>query len=148
MADDELGRHFAPYLVRGGLDPAQGPDPGKVAALLRDRAETLVAMADQAAYFYAVPTVDPDKMAGQVTPAIRAALLDLSAGFASLEWTREALAAAMKACAAGHGLKPPQIMMSMRLVVCGTTTTPAIDAVLYLLGRETVQARMAAALPA
>ena len=115
---------------------------------MRDRAETLVSMADQAAYFYATPNVDRDKLAAQVTPPIRAALLDLLQDLASLDWTRESIAAAIKACAAKHGLKPPQVMMSMRLVVCGTTTTPAIDAVLLLLGRETVRDRMSAALGA
>jgi glutamyl-tRNA synthetase len=148
MPEDDLGVHLLPYLARAGLEAANGPSPGDVAALLRDRAETLVAMADQASYFYATPNVDADKVAAQVTPPIRAALLDLHAEFASLDWTRETLAAAMKACAAKHGLKPPQVMMSMRLVVCGTTTTPAIDAVLQLLGRDVVRSRMAATLSA
>jgi len=146
MPEDDLGAHLLPYLARAGLDASNGPAPGQVAVLLRDRAETLVAMADQSAYFYATPNVDPDKVAEQVTPPIRAALLDLHAQFASLEWTREALGPAIKACAAKHGLKPPQVMMAMRLVVCGTTTTPAIDAVLQLLGRDVVRSRMAAAL--
>jgi len=150
MPEDLLGTHLAPYLARAGLEaskgPSAGPDPGKVAVLLRDRAETLVSMADQAAYFYATPNVDPQKVAEQVTPPIRAALAELHTAFAALEWTREALAAAMKAVAARHVLKPPQVMMSMRLVVCGTTTTPAIDAVLFLLGRETVRTRMSATL--
>jgi len=146
MDEAELGRRLVPYLSRAGFDAARGPDPGKVAALLRDRAETLVAMADAAAYFYAAPALSADKLAEQVTAPIRAALADLHAEFAALDWTREALASAMKGAAARHGLKPPQIMMSMRLVVCGTTATPAIDAVLALLGCETVRARMAAAL--
>jgi glutamyl-tRNA synthetase len=146
MPEDELGRHLVPYLARAGLDAGNGPDPGKVAVLLRDRAETLVAMADQAAYFYATPTVDAHKVAEQVTPSIHAALAALHAQFASIDWSREALAATMKAAAASHGLKPPQVMMSMRLVVCGTTATPAIDAVLFLLGRDAVRRRMQSAL--
>ena len=146
LSEDDLGRHLAPYLARAGLDASGGPDPARVAVLLRDRAETLVAMADQAAYFYATPHVDAQKVAEQVTPSIRAALGELHADFASLEWTRESLAAAMKSAAAKHALKPPQVMMAMRLVVCGTTTTPAIDAVLFLLGRDTVRDRMSAAL--
>jgi glutamyl-tRNA synthetase len=146
MPEDELGRHLVPYLSRAGLDPSRGPDPGKVAVLLRDRSETLVSMADQAAYFYATPNVDPQKVAEQVTPPVRTALSNLLAAFATLDWTREALAAAMKSAAATHGLKPPQVMMSMRLLVCGTTSTPAIDAVLFLLGRETVRERLSAAL--
>jgi glutamyl-tRNA synthetase len=146
MGEAELGQRLKPYLLRAGLEPSQGPDAGKVAALLRDRAETLVAMADAASYFYRAPAPSPEKVAEQVTPPIRAALAALAQEFASLEWTREALAGAMKAAAAQHGLKPPQVMMSMRLLVCGTTTTPAIDAVLALLGRDAVRKRLALAL--
>ena len=50
MPDAALGQRLAPYPRARGTRPidAAGPDPGAVAALLRDRAETLVAMADQA----------------------------------------------------------------------------------------------------
>ncbi|MEO6566640.1 MAG: glutamate--tRNA ligase, partial [Casimicrobiaceae bacterium] len=64
----------------------------------------------------------------------------------ALAWTRDALAAAMKAAATRHNVKPPQIMMPMRLLVAGTPTTPAIDAVLALLGRDVTRSRMATAL--
>ena len=37
-------------------------------------------------------------------------------------------------------------MMALRMLVCGTRETPAIDAVLALLGREAVRARIAAGL--
>jgi len=146
MPDADLGRELEPFLQRAGLNPAAGPEPGAVAALLRDRAETLVAMADASFYFYSTPAIPVDKLATQITLPIHVALVELHSEFASLEWTREALLAAMKAAAARHGLKPPQIMMSMRLLVAGTPTTPAIDAVLALLGRETTRARMSAAL--
>ena len=72
--------------------------------------------------------------------------LELHAEFATLDWTREALMAALKAAAARHGLKPPQVMMALRLLVAGTTSTPAIDAVLALLGRDAARARMAGGL--
>ena len=52
----------------------------------------------------------------------------------------------MKAAAARHNLKPGEVMMAMRAQVCGTRETPAIDAVLTLLGRETVVARLASGL--
>ena len=146
MTESELGQRLVPYLQRAGLDPAAGPAPGAVAMLLRDRCETLVAMADASSYFYATPAVSVDKVAELVTDANRAAMHELHSEFAAIEWTREALAAAMKAAAARHGLKSPQIMMPMRLLVAGTPTTPAIDAVLELLGRDTARQRMAHAL--
>ena len=117
-----------------------------MAALLRDRADTLVAMADAAHYFYAAPKVAPEKLAEQLTAANRPALLELHGEFATVEWTREALMAALKGAASRHGLKPPQVMMALRLLVAGTTSTPAIDAVLALLGRDATRARMAGGL--
>jgi len=61
---------------------------------------------------------------------------------ASVAWTRESLGTAMKAAAARHGLKPGSVMMAVRVIVCGTRETPAIDAVLALLGRTEVTARL------
>jgi glutamyl-tRNA synthetase len=142
----ELGRRFAVYLTRAGLDPAAGPDPGAVAALLRERVATLAEMADAAHYFYRAPHADLQAIAGQLNPANRPALEDLAAEFATVEWTREALLAALKSTAARHGLKPPQVMMPLRVLVCGTPQTPAIDAVLALLGRNTARERLASGL--
>ena len=143
MPEAELGKRLIPFLIRAGLDPATGPDPGAVATLLRDRADTLVAMADAAHYFYSAPRVPPEKLAEQVTAANRPALVELYSEFENLDWTREALMPALKAAATRHGLKPPPIMMALRMLVAGSTSTPAIDAVLVLLGRASTRARMA-----
>lgn len=143
---NELGALLAPFLVGTGLAVAQGPDPEAVAALLHDRAPTLVDMADAAHYFYATPRLARELLAEFVTAATRPALAELQAEFAALPWTREAIGAALKAAAARHGLKPPQVMMALRVLVAGTPTTPAIDAVLALLGRDAVRARMTAGL--
>jgi len=146
LPEAELGRRLVPFLARAGLDPAAGPDAGAVATLLRDRAATLVDMADAAHYFYAAPAVAPEKLAEHLTASVRPVVVDLQSEFAGIDWTREALMAALKAAAARHGLKPPQVMMALRMLVAGTTSTPAIDAVLALLGRDATRARMAVGL--
>jgi glutamyl-tRNA synthetase len=143
---DELGRRLAPYLARKGLRSEAGPDAAAVALLLRERVATLVEMADAARYFYAAPSVDAAAIAAQVNAGNRAALAELAGEFATVEWTRDALGAALKAAAARHGLKPGQVMMPLRVAVCGTTQTPAIDAVLALIGRDATRARLEAAL--
>ena len=146
LPGDELGLRLIPYLRRAGLDPTAGPDPGAVAVLLRDRVATLTEMADAAHYFYVTPHPDAQAIAAQVSAANRPALQDLVREFAALAWTRDAILAALKAAAARHGVKAPQVMMPLRVVVCGTPQTPAIDAVLALLGREVTLSRLAAAL--
>jgi glutamyl-tRNA synthetase len=146
LPEAELGRRLVPFLTRAGLEPGAGPEPGAVAMLLRDRADTLVVMADAAHYFYKAPTPDPQKVAAQVQGEVRPALVELHAEFVNLDWTRDALMQALKAAAARHGLKPPQVMMALRVLVAGTTSTPAIDAVLALLGRDATRTRMAGGL--
>ena len=117
-----------------------------VALLLRDRVETLSEMADAAHYFYARPAANvPEKLAAAVTDGVRPALAELEREFATLDWTREAIGGAIKRVAGAQGLKPPQIMMALRALVTGEPQTPAIDAVLAVLGRETVRARLAGA---
>jgi glutamyl-tRNA synthetase len=143
LSASELSTRLATYLVRAGLDPANGPSPGDVAVLLRDRVQTLTDMAAAAHYFYRDPHPAPGLVADLVSETTRTALADVAQELATVDWTREALGAAMKAAAARHGLKPGAVMMAMRALVCGTRETPAIDAVLALLGRNTVVARLA-----
>jgi glutamyl-tRNA synthetase len=147
LPDGELGRRLAPFLVAAGLDSRGGPEPARVAALLRDRVATLSEMADAAHYFYAMPRGgSPDKLAAQLTAAVRPALDALERRFASIEWTRAAIADAIRAAAAEHRLKPAQIMMPLRGLVTGQPQTPSIDAVLELVGRDATRARIAAGL--
>jgi glutamyl-tRNA synthetase len=147
LAPAVLGERLRPYLERAGLDVAHGPPPADVAMLLRDRVETLAEMADAAHYFYAPPAANmPEKLAAAVNDAVKPALVDLDEVFAGVAWTREALAAAIKDAAARNGLKPPQIMMALRALVTAEPQTPAIDAVLALVGRERVRERIRAGL--
>ncbi len=96
-------------------------------------------MADAAHYFYADPTHAinvPTQFADLMTEAVRSALPELLAAFESLDWSREAIGAAIKSVAAKRGLKTSQLMMAARALVTGEPQTPPIDAVLALLGRQ------------
>jgi len=138
----ELARRLAPFLAAAGIGVATGPAVARVGALLKDRSPTLVDMAEAARYFYQSPPVDHALLAEQITPANRQALDELAGEFATTDWTREAIGAAIKAAAARHGVKAALVMMPLRALVAGTPRTPAIDAVLELVGREATRARM------
>ena len=73
---------------------------------------------------------------GKTGYALKARLAEAKA------WDRAALSGAMKATLASSGLKMPQLAMPLRVLVAGRAQTPSIDAVLELLGRETVLARL------
>ncbi|MFQ6708196.1 hypothetical protein OMF50_19255, partial [Bordetella pertussis] len=61
-----------------------------------------------------------------------------------LQLDRAAISALIKAVLADRGLKMPQLGIPLRVAVTGRAQTPAVDAVLELLGKETVLARLQA----
>lgn len=139
---DELGRRLLPYLQRENIDATHGPAPKDVAELFRERTATLVEMAQAARFLYMVPAPDRALLDEQIQSHNRQALAELLEEFQQIDWTREAINGALKAAAKKQSLKPPQIMMPVRALVAGTLTTPAIDRILELLGREETLARL------
>jgi glutamyl-tRNA synthetase len=138
VADDcRLAALVEPELRKRGVDPDKGPDLARVAALLKDRASTVLQLADEAMLFYAQEGGKP-----QLDPKIAQALGTLKAKLASTPWERAAISNAIKDVVKSSGLKMPQIAMPLRELVTGRTQTPSIDAVLELLGRETVLHRL------
>jgi glutamyl-tRNA synthetase len=117
-----------------------GPPLDRVVALVKDRAATVRQLADEAMLFYA-KDVEP---AVPVPSEARAALQSLKGKLEKAAWDRSAINGAIKETIAAAGLKMPQLAMPLRQVVTGRAQTPSIDAVLELLGRETVLRRLAA----
>ncbi len=138
-----------PFFGELGIDDAtlaSGADLTAVVGLLKDRASTVREIAQNAAMFYRAPAPEPEALAQHVTDVVRPALADLAAALKSAEWTKEGIAATLKATLGAHKLKMPQLAMPVRLLVAGTTHTPSIDSVLMLFGREVVVSRIEKAL--
>ena len=66
----------------------------------------------------------------------------LADALAVCAWDKASISAALKQVLAAHGLKMPQLAMPARVLVVGTAQTPSVDAVLELMGREKVVARL------
>ena len=133
--DERLARLVTPLLTQGA-----GPPLERVVALLKERAATVNELAAQAGMFYAEPG------AQVVPPESRPALAALARELAGMAWERNALSGAVSSVAKAHNLKMPQLAMPLRRILTGREQTPSIDAVLELLGRDTVLARLAGAL--
>ncbi|RXZ33395.1 glutamate--tRNA ligase [Oxalobacteraceae bacterium CAVE-383] len=143
VADNErLAALVKPFMERDGAQFENAPDLPQVLAALKERAHTLVELANAAMMFYRTPAPDAALLAQHVTDAVRPALADYARQCADVEWNKEALTAMLKQVLAQHGLKMPQLAMPLRLIVAGQLQTPAIDLVLALFGREAVLARL------
>ena len=66
----------------------------------------------------------------------------LGKGIREFRKASNALSQAIKDTMAEHGLKMPQVAIPLRVAVLGVPQTPSIDAVLEVLGRERVLARL------
>ena len=134
--DDALAALVAPQLAKEGVQ-ADDRLPA-ICGLFKDRCDTTVALADWARLFYLPAQPSPEVLAQHVTDAVKPALLDLAQRLATVEWSKEAIAAELKASLAAFGLKMPALAMPVRVLVMGTPQTPSVDAVLWLQGREKV----------
>jgi glutamyl-tRNA synthetase len=143
LADNErLATLVRPRMEAEGAIFADAPPLASVLALMKERTNTLVELADAAMLFYRTPQPDPALLAQHLTDAVRPALNDFAARLGDVDWTKPALAALLKEVLAAHSLKMPLMAMPLRLFVTGQLQTPAIDAVLELVGRDTVRARL------
>ena len=129
-----------PELRKRGAQPGGGPPLEKVVELLKERANSVPQLADEAMLFYQVE-IDPGQPDWDANVA--QALRMLEARLTAAAWNRASLGEAIKEVARSSGLKMPQLAMPLRRLVTGRTQTPSIDAVLELLGRETVLLRLA-----
>ena len=71
-------------------------------------------------------------------PAIGA----LADKFATVEWNKVAIQAAIKDVIAAHGLKMPQLAIPVRVLACGRAQTPSVDAVLELFDKNMLIERL------
>ena len=156
---DELTLRVMPFLAEAGLI-APGPfapdhsDFARllpVAALLKDRLETLADAPQLMAYFlqpdlepYDPALLIPKKMTRDDTLAALAAVAALLSEV-DLD-DEEATEARFRALAETLGLKPGSLFMPVRVAVTGRTQSPGLFGTLRVIGAERVSSRVAAAI--
>ncbi|QLG88501.1 glutamate--tRNA ligase [Chitinibacter bivalviorum] len=140
-----LAARVAGFLADKGIATEGGPALADVCALLKDRCQTLVEMADQAEYFYQPLTPTAEIVEKHLDPESEERLKVFAAEAAKLEsWDAATIGAFIKEFVKAQGVKMPQVGMPLRAKVCGITNTPSVDAVLALIGREEVLRRLTA----
>lgn len=146
MDDEALLEQFLatlPYVEARGAIPLEPNDAQKamlLAALpgLKERAKTLVELADSAQYLFVARPLALDEKAAQILDAdARATIAGLLPEFEALtEWTAQSTEAVVRAYAEKTGLKLGKIAQPLRAASTGRATSPGVFDVLAVLGRE------------
>ncbi|MDO8439147.1 MAG: glutamate--tRNA ligase family protein, partial [Telluria sp.] len=143
LADNERLAGLARARMEGQGAQFDGAPPLAAAlGLMKERANTVNELADSAMLFFRTPQPDAALLAQHLTEAVKPALAQFAERCATVDWSKEAIAAMIKEVLAANTLKMPQIAMPLRLLLTGQLQTPAIDAVITLFGRETVLDRV------
>lgn len=143
QADDaRLAALVQAQLATRGVTVADLELLARCAALFKDRCTTTVELADWVEMLFVPVTPRDEDLAAHVGDAVKPALRTLRDRLAEIDWDKATIAAAMKETLAAHGLKMPQLAPAVRVLVCGRSQTPSIDAVLALFERRTVLQRL------
>ncbi|MGE4500206.1 MAG: glutamate--tRNA ligase [Hydrogenovibrio sp.] len=147
---DNLVSHLTPFMEEKGLDVSQGPALAKVADLLRERARTLIEMADGATYFYQDFTeFEAGAAKKHLRPVAEEPLRLVQQKFAALsDWKAETIHAAIQEAASELDVGMGKVGMPLRVAITGGGQSPSIDATAELIGQEKCIARIDLALQA
>ena len=134
-------------LLKLGVDVARGPDLSVLVDVQRDRAKTLVEMADKSLFAYGDIEEYVEKAARKhLKPAAAEGLKAVRERLAGVEpWECEAIHEAIVNTAEAVGIKLGKLAQPLRVAVTGSDMSPSIDATLLLVGRDRTLARIDAA---
>lgn len=130
--------------IEGGKEIADALDDKRSTQLLaampglKDRAKTLVELADSSKFIFAARPLDLDEKAASLLndegrAVLKSVLPDLEAAG---EWTVESLDGVVRTHAEKTGLKLGKIAQPLRAALTGRATSPGVFDVLFVLGRE------------
>ena len=150
-ADNELARLVAPFLATSlgrELTAAELAHLELALPSLKERAKTLVHLAETAAFYFRPRPLALDEAAAalindQSRPILKLVLAALTA---LPEWNFDSIETALHGIVASQGIKFPQLAQPVRAAITGRTNSPGIGEVLARLGRDEALARLSDAL--
>lgn len=145
-SDQDLLEQFIatlPYIEQKGAIPSTLDEKQKnllLAALpgLKERAKTLVELADSAQYLFVQRPLSLDEKASQILDSdARAVIAGLLPAFETLvEWNAATTEEAVRAYAETSGLKLGKVAQPLRAALTGRSTSPGVFDVLVVLGKD------------
>jgi len=143
----KLAEGLEEHLRNAGVVTDGGPELAVVADLLRERAKTLVEMANGAKPFYEAPTeYDAKAVKKQFSAEAGDRLQVVHDKLAQLEnFTPEAIDTCLQETVTELEVGFGKIGLPLRVAVTGTSASPALDQTLSVIGRDAVLQRLVAA---
>ena len=148
LSEEELGAALKSMLEMNAVSTADGPAVSRVASVLKERAQSLAEMAEQAGIFY-VDDVELDEKAAkkQLRPVAQPVLEAVHAKLAETDsWQAEVLKGVLENIAQDLEIGFGKIGQPLRVAITGSGASPDIGDTLELIGRQRSLARISSAI--
>ena len=131
-----------------GIDPSEGPKLEDVVVAQRERAQTLVELAEVSQFYYRDFEEFDEKMAKkQLRPVAAEVLQTAQADLNALnDWNIEAIHDVIHGVAEKLNIKMGKVGTPLRVAVTGGAPSPSLDLTVYLIGKEACHRRIDKAL--
>ncbi len=140
-----LAELLLPFLRERGVEPtADGPVLATVITTLQERARTMLELADGALFYYRSEVLyDEAAAAKQLTSLQYPILTAFTQRLAAWEdMTPAGIEVLFKEFCTAQGIKMGQVGPSVRVALCGVTSSPAIYDVIAVLGKDETSRRL------
>lgn len=131
-----------------GIDPSEGPDLEEVVVAQRERAQTLIELAEMSQFYYRDFEEFDEKMAKkQLRPVAAEVLQAAQTALKALDnWNIEAIHDVIHGVAEQLEIKMGKVGTPLRVAVTGGAPSPSLDLTIYLIGQEACERRINKAL--
>ena len=145
---EKIAHHLSIHLGKLGIDPCDGPDIMDVVMAQKERATTLVEMAEISEFIYRdFEAFDETAAKKNLRPVAEVPLLKVREALQALdEWTVEKLHATVQNVAEELDVKMGKVAQPLRVAVVGRAASPGIDVTLQLVGKDACLRRIDMAL--
>ncbi len=147
-APEKIAHHLSIHLGKLGIDPTEGPDILEVVAAQKERAQTLVEMAEISEFIYRdFEAFDETAAKKNLRPVAREPLEKIREALEAVDdWSPETLHQTVNQVAEALELKMGKVAQPLRVAVVGRAASPGIDVTLHLVGKAACLRRIDMAL--
>ena len=136
------------HLGNLGIDPSEGPELEDVVVAQRERAQTLIELAEVSQFYYRDFEEFDEKMAKKQLRPVAAEVLQVAqTDLNALEsWNIESIHDVIHSVADKLKIKMGKVATPLRVAVTGGAPSPSLDLTVYLIGKEACNRRINKAL--